>query len=102
MTQLLLARDGIITKEMKEACLYDTHVNPEFIAKGILEGNIVLPKNKNHKFSALAIGKGLTTKVNANIGSSQNTDNIDDELFKLELALKAGTHSVMDLSTGSN
>jgi len=102
MTQLQLARDGIISKEMKDACLYDTHVNPEFIAKGILEGNIVLPKNINHDFKAIAIGKGLCTKVNANIGSSQNTDNIEDELLKLQAALKAGTHSVMDLSTGAN
>lgn len=102
MTQLLQARSGNITQAMLDSIKYDKHVTAEFIAKGIIDGNIVLPKNINHNFSALAIGQGLTTKVNANIGSSAKHDNIEEELSKLHAAFKAGTHSLMDLSTGPN
>lgn len=102
MTQLLEARAGNITKAMRDASKFDKHVSAEFIAKGIIDGNIVIPKNINHNFTAIAIGKGLTTKVNANIGSSAKHDNIEEELSKLHAALKAGTHSLMDLSTGAN
>ncbi|MEI6092213.1 MAG: phosphomethylpyrimidine synthase ThiC, partial [bacterium] len=50
----------------------------------------------------LAIGRGLTTKVNANIGTSGKHANIEEELTKMNAALKAGTHSLMDLSTGGD
>ena len=102
MTQLELARNGVITPEVKEAALYDDHVTPEFIAQGIIDGNIVLPHNVNRKFRSMAIGKGLTTKVNANIGTSPKHMNVEEELVKMQAAIKAGTHSVMDLSTGGD
>jgi phosphomethylpyrimidine synthase len=102
MTQLESARKGIITDEMRHAAEYDSHITPEFIAQGIIDGNIVLPKNINHNFKALAIGKGLTTKVNANIGTSGKHFDIEEELMKMHAALKAGAHSVMDLSTGGD
>jgi len=101
-TQLGAVKQGLITQEVRDAATYDKHVTPEFIAKGILDGNIVLPKNINHNFKAIAIGKGLTTKVNANIGSSARHSNIDEELLKLKISIKAGTHSIMDLSTGAD
>lgn len=102
MTQLEQAKRGIITPEMKEAALYDDHVTAEFIAEGIKAGNIVLPHNVNRKFKSMAIGKGLTTKVNANIGTSPKHIDVEEELIKMNAALKAGTHSVMDLSTGGD
>lgn len=102
MTQLEFAKKGIISKEVKEAQNYDSHVSAEYISNEIAKGTIVIPKNINHNFSPLAIGKGLTTKVNANIGTSERRFNLSEELLKLEAALLAGTHSVMDLSTGGD
>lgn len=102
MTQLELAKKGIISDEVIACTKYDSHVTPEYISKGLADGHIVIPHNKNRKFSSLAIGKGLTTKVNANIGTSQKHADTEEELIKMKAALKAGTHSVMDLSTGGD
>lgn len=102
MTQLESARRGIITEEMKCAAKAD-NVSPEFIRKGIEKGTIVLPFNQRHKgLQAVAVGEGLHTKINANIGTSSDYSNITDEIKKLESALEAGADAVMDLSTGGD
>jgi len=76
-------------------------VSKEHIIDGVLDGTIVIPANNNRNgVKPLGIGKGLRTKVNANIGTSDEYPSIEDELNKLEVALKAGTDAVMDLSTG--
>ncbi len=63
----------------------------------------MLPKNKKHDFATiLAIGEGLRTKVNANIGTSGPCASLDDEMEKLNAAVEAGADSVMDLSTGGD
>jgi len=102
MTQLEQAKKGLITQEMRDATSYDNHVTAEYIAQEIAEGRMVLPHNINRKFKSLAIGRGLTTKVNANIGTSGKHADIEEELIKMNAALKAGTHSLMDLSTGGD
>jgi phosphomethylpyrimidine synthase len=68
-------------------------------AGGLAKGHIVIPKNINRNFKAMAIGRGLTTKVNANIGTSAKHVDLEEELVKMDAAIKAGTHSLMDLST---
>jgi phosphomethylpyrimidine synthase len=63
----------------------------------------VLPANINHKgLKPMAVGKGLSTKVNANIGTSEAFNDLAVELAKLDMAIDAGAHSIMDLSTGGN
>ena len=100
MTQLENARKGIITNEMKQAALREG-VDTNYIRSAIAEGTVIITKNKNHKsIEPLAIGKGLSTKVNANIGTSQDRVNLREELEKLHIAVKAGADAVMDLSTG--
>lgn len=95
-----LAKNGIITEEMK-LCAEKEDVSPEYIRDGIAQGLIVLCKNKKANLSQpCAIGKGLKTKVNVNIGTSKDRLNLEEELAKLEIALKYGTDTVMDLSTG--
>lgn len=102
MTQLESARKGIITAEMKKAALKEG-VEPEHIRKGIEEGTIIINRNKVHaSIDGLAVGKGLRTKVNANIGSSQDRADINEELEKLRVAVEAGADAVMDLSTGGD
>ena len=101
-TQLDKARAGIITPEMKKAALHEgmeAEVLRDLLAKGV----VVLPRNINHHFLEIrAIGEGLKTKVNANIGTSDERLDMDLEKRKLTQALKAGTDSVMDLSTGGD
>ena len=74
----------------------------EFIKEGLEKGHIVIPNNKNHEISKpCAIGRGLTTKVNANVGLSTESSTIDLEMRKMKAAVKAGADAVMDLSTGA-
>ena len=102
MTQLEKARKGLITQEMKTAAR-DEKVSPEYIRQGLVEGTIVICRNAQHKaIKPLAIGKGLRTKVNANIGTSKDHADLNLEMKKLRIAIAAGADAVMDLSTGGN
>lgn len=100
-TQLLSAKKGIITPEM-EWVSQQEHVDVEWLRNEIEHGRIVIPKNKNHNFPARAIGNGLSTKVNANLGTSEKHCNVPEELRKMETAIQYGADSIMDLSTGGN
>ena len=102
MTQLEKARKGKITEEMKIAARAE-NVAPEYIRNGLVDGTIVICRNIKHKtIKPLAIGKGLRTKVNANIGTSKDHSDVSLELKKLKIAVDAGADAVMDLSTGGN
>ncbi|MBW2165967.1 MAG: phosphomethylpyrimidine synthase ThiC, partial [Deltaproteobacteria bacterium] len=102
MTQLEMARKNKISEEM-EICAEYEGIDPEFIRKGVENGNIVVIRNKKHKsISPLAIGKGLKTKVNANIGTSKDRTDIDLELKKVRVSVAAGADTIMDLSTGGD
>jgi len=101
MTQIEAAKKGLITKEMEEVATNE-HRNVEFIAEGLINGTIVIPKNINHNIKAIGVGAGLKTKVNANIGTSSDASNIDNEILKLNAAVDAKADSVMDLSTSGD
>ena len=77
MTQLEAARKGIITDKMKTAAAAEG-VAPEFIRDGIAKGTIIISHNdKTHQHGTpLAVGTGLRTKVNANIGTSADDTDI--------------------------
>ena len=100
MTQLEYARKGEITDRMREAALAEG-VSAEFIREGIAEGNIIICHNVKRKNGRpLAVGRGLRTKINANIGTSADDLDIDKELEKARVAVKSGADAIMDLSTG--
>lgn len=100
MTQIEYARQGKITEAMQQVALAEG-VAPEFIRAGLAEGTIVITKNiKHQKITPLAIGKGLRTKVNANVGTSKDHTDIEEELAKVRAAIAAGADTIMDLSTG--
>lgn len=102
MTQLELAKKGIISPQMEQVAQYEG-VSVETIQQGVALGTIVIPANKNHtNLIPCAIGKGLRTKVNANIGTSSDFGDIKTELDKLSVAIEAGADAVMDLSTGGD
>jgi phosphomethylpyrimidine synthase len=100
MTQLEYARRGLITEKMQIAAEAEG-VTPEFIRDGIAAGNIVICHNVKHTNGIpLAVGAGLRTKVNANIGSSSDDTDMEKELEKARIAVKYGADAIMDLSTG--
>ncbi len=102
MTQMSLAHQGKITDEMR-AVAEDEGLAPEEIRKGVAEGTIVIPKNIKHKLQRpIGIGKGLRTKVNANIGTSTDYINLEEELKKARVSWEAGADTIMDLSTGGD
>jgi phosphomethylpyrimidine synthase len=84
-------------------CAAEEGVEPEYIRQGMVDGFIVVCRNVNHTtIKPLAIGKGLRTKVNANIGTSKDNNDLNLELEKLKIAAAAGADAVMDLSTGGD
>jgi phosphomethylpyrimidine synthase len=105
MTQLERAKNKKTTTEMKRVAR-DEGLTPEYIRSCIAEGTIVIPVNikrhRRNKLRIIGIGKGLRTKVNANIGSSPDRVNLMEEKNKLNAAIQAGADSVMDLSTGGD
>ncbi len=101
-TQLHFARAGAITEEMRYVAQVE-EVEPEFIRSEVARSRVIIPANINHQtLVPMGIGKPLKTKINANIGNSAITSNIDKELEKLQFAVKFGADTVMDLSTGGN
>lgn len=102
MTQLEVARDGKITREMKFVARSEA-ISEELLRRRIAHGLVVIPANKNHnRLNPIGIGLGLRTKVNANIGTSPIQCNLKVELRKLKVALEAGADTIMDLSTGGD
>src|SRR5215472_15339519 len=101
MTQIEAARQGIITREMTEVA-EDEGLTAEEIRAVLATGEAVIPHNQHHDFRAIGIGKGLRTKVNANLGASNFHQLLDEEIEKLYTAVRFGSDSVMDLSTGTD
>ncbi|MCL6120498.1 MAG: phosphomethylpyrimidine synthase ThiC [Deltaproteobacteria bacterium] len=101
INQISAAKQDIITDEMK-ACALVEGVAPEKIREDVMNGFTVITKNRLRDIKPLAVGKDLKTKVNANIGSSGDNHDIEEELEKLMTAIKSGADAVMDLSTGGN
>ncbi len=102
MTQLEMAKEGIISEEMA-LCAKQEGVEPEFIRRGVEQGNIVVVRNSIHRnIAPAAIGKGLKTKVNANLGTSRDNIDIELEMEKVRVAAEAGADAIMDLSTGGD
>ena len=100
-TQIQSALMGICTPEMQYVAEKE-QVDTDWLRNEIALGRIVIPKNINHKFPVRGIGKGLSIKVNANIGTSEKHCNFNEEIEKMRVAIKYGADAIMDLSTGGN
>jgi len=100
-TQRQVALQGKITSQMLEVARSEGK-SPEEVRAGVAQGIIVIPFNPLHNPRPIGIGKGLRTKVNANLGTSPDFPNLEDELKKLEAALKTKADTIMDLSTGGD
>jgi phosphomethylpyrimidine synthase len=102
MTQIQKARAGEVTPEMKYVAEREG-LEPEVIRDEVARGRMVIPANKVHlrgRLQPMCIGIAAKTKINANIGNSAVTSDIDGELEKLHTAVHFGSDTVMDLSTG--
>src|SRR6266481_2606704 len=86
------------TRETIESVAAEEMVSPELIEDGLQRGSIVLLHNKNRS-KYFGVGHGLTTKVNANVGTSIECTDYQGVLKKAQVAVRAGTHTLMDLST---
>ncbi|MGK2922410.1 MAG: phosphomethylpyrimidine synthase ThiC, partial [Methyloceanibacter sp.] len=129
VTQLELARAGIVTNEMiyiahrenigrmrasdeAQARLDDgedfgaalpAFVTAEFVRDEVARGRAIIPANINHPESEpMIIGRNFLTKINANIGNSAVTSSVEEEVEKMVWATRWGADTVMDLSTGRN
>lgn len=78
-------------------------VEPAKLAKLVKNGKAVIPSNPRHRIlKPCAIGEGLRVKINANIGTSRDHIDIEEELEKVMVAVRYGADAIMDLSTGGN
>ena len=101
MTQKSEAIKGNITQEMKDVAKQE-NIEVDKLARLIADGKVVIPKNVNSHAKACGIGEELSTKINANIGSSSKIDDLELEINKAKLAVEYGADAIMDLSTGSD
>ena len=113
ITQMALAKQGIITPEMEyvairennnaEALGIKSHITPEFVRDEIAAGRAVLPANPNHpEAEPMIIGKNFLVKLNTNIGNSALSSGIEEEVSKAVWSCYWGGDTLMDLSTGDN
>jgi phosphomethylpyrimidine synthase len=102
VTQMHYAKKGAITPEMEFVALREG-LMPEFVRSEIARGRAIIPANINHpELEPSAIGRNFLVKINANIGNSVVTSSIEEEVEKMTWAIRWGSDTVMDLSTGKN
>jgi phosphomethylpyrimidine synthase len=126
ITQLAYARAGIVTDEMEYIAVRENlgreqahsqgkadgqgfgaeipeFITPEFVRDEVARGRAIIPCNVNHpEVEPMIIGRNFLVKINANIGNSAVTSSVVEEVEKLVWAIRWGSDTVMDLSTGRN
>jgi phosphomethylpyrimidine synthase len=101
-SQMHYARQGVITEEMGYVA-HREKIAPELVRDEVARGRMIIPANINHpELEPMAIGVASLCKINANIGNSAVTSEVNEELKKLHTAVHYGADTVMDLSTGGN
>ena len=101
-TQLHYARKGVVTEEMQYVARRE-RLEPELVRAEVARGRMIIPANIHHtNLEPMCIGVASCCKINANIGNSSTTSNIDEEVAKLHYAVKYGADTLMDLSTGGD
>jgi phosphomethylpyrimidine synthase len=101
-SQMHYARRGEITEEMR-FCALRENLPVDFVRDEVARGRAIIPANRNHKeLEPMIIGRNFLVKINANIGNSAVGSSIEEEVEKLQWAIRWGADTVMDLSTGKN
>ena len=100
VTQMHYARQGLLTEEMDHVAKRED-LPPSLVMEEVARGRMIIPANINHaNLEPMGIGIAARCKVNANIGASPTTSDVQQEVEKLNLAVRYGADTVMDLSTG--
>lgn len=98
-TQMDAAGKGIVTPQMKDVLAKEKITETDLLER-VAAGQIAIPANKHHtSLVGGGIGQGLTTKINVNLGVSEDCCNIDLELKKVRVSVDMKADSIMDLST---
>ena len=98
-TQKNAAQQGILTPQMKDVLAAEA-ISEDQLMERLAKGTIVVPANKHHKsLIGKGVGEGLSTKINVNLGVSEDCCNIDLELQKVKTAVDMKSDAIMDLST---
>jgi phosphomethylpyrimidine synthase len=101
-SQMHFARSGIVTEEMRYVAEREK-LAPELVRDEVAAGRMIIPANINHpELEPMGIGVASLCKINANIGNSAVTSDVEEELKKLHTAVHFGADTVMDLSTGGD
>jgi len=101
-TQMHYGRQGVVTGEMGYVAKRE-QLDPDVIRAEVARGRMIIPANIHHtNLEPMCIGVASKCKINANIGNSSTTSNIDEEVAKLQYAVKYGADTIMDLSTGGD
>jgi phosphomethylpyrimidine synthase len=100
MTLMKEARQGVTERIRKTA--EAEGLDSEYLRRQVASGRVVIPGNPIHAPRPVGIGEGLSVKVNVNLGTSRDMPSLDDEIEKARVALKYGTDTLMDLSTGGD
>ncbi len=102
VSQMHYARKGIVTPEMEFVAIRES-MDPQYVREEVARGRAIIPSNINHlELEPMIIGRNFLVKINANIGNSAVSSSIDEEVEKLQWAIKWGADTVMDLSTGKH
>ncbi len=102
VSQMHYAKKGIITEEMEYIAIRE-NLSAEFVRDEVARGRAIIPANINHlELEPMIIGRNFLVKINANIGNSAVTSSIEEEVEKMIWAIRWGSDTVMDLSTGKN
>ena len=113
ITQMDLARRGIITPEMEYVAIREnmncaalgikSYITPETVREEVAAGRAVIPANPNHpEAEPMIIGRKFAVKLNTNIGNSALSSGIEEEVSKAVWSCYWGGDTLMDLSTGDN
>jgi phosphomethylpyrimidine synthase len=102
VTQIHYARQGVVTEEMEYVAKRES-LSPEEVRSEVARGRMIIPANIRHvELEPMCIGIAAKCKINANIGNSATTSNLQEELEKLHAAVHFGADTAMDLSTGGD
>jgi len=94
-------KNGVIGETIKSVAAFEK-IDPEKLCSLVAKGLVTISKNVNRDTIPTGIGKQMSTKINANIGTSRDFIDLEDELNKAKIAVQYGAGAIMDLSTGGD
>ena len=96
-TQIIEAQAGNITQEMSFIAQKE-EVSEEFVREKVAQGRIVILKNNQRQNSIpVAVGEGMSIKINANIGTSNERSTLEQELDKVRVIEQTGADVLMEI-----